>query len=60
MLGKQVAYDNKLNVGTHGRSTYDYVMHTRSDVMKRLGGHVEHGFASDHDAVVVRYGLRRG
>lgn len=57
VLGDRVAYDNKLHVGTHGHSTLDYMMHTRSDALKRLGGHVERGFASDHDAVVVRYGL---
>lgn len=57
VLGKQVAYDNKLNVGTHGRSTYDYLMHTRHSGLKRVGGRVQRGFASDHDAVVARYAL---
>lgn len=57
VLGNDVAYDNKLNEGTHGRSTYDYLMHTRSAALRKLTGHVEPGFASDHDAVVARYSL---
>jgi|GEM_PF-4881203 hypothetical protein len=58
VLGNQVAYDNKLNVGTHGRSTFDYLMHTRNETFKRIGGHIEHGFASDHDAVVAKYRIK--
>lgn len=57
VLGNQVAYDNKLNVGTHGKSTYDYLMHTRNKNLHLLGGHVNRGFASDHDEVVARYDL---
>jgi hypothetical protein len=60
VLGKDVAYDNKLNVGTHGRSTYDYLMHTRSKDLHKVGAHVIHGFASDHDEVVARYSLSGG
>jgi len=56
VLGNKVKYDNKLNVGTHGRSTYDYLMHTGKD-LRRLGARVEGGYASDHDAVVARYRL---
>jgi hypothetical protein len=58
VLGNQVAYDNKLNVGTHGRSTYDYLMHVRDGHLKKLGVRVDHGYASDHDAVVGRYELK--
>jgi endonuclease/exonuclease/phosphatase (EEP) superfamily protein YafD len=58
VLGKKVAYDNALNVGTHGHSTYDYLMHTRGPHLTKLGAHVQHGYASDHDAVVARYALR--
>jgi hypothetical protein len=57
VLGHRVAYDNKLNVGTHGRSTYDYLMHSRNAHLHRVGGRVEGGYASDHDAVVARYRL---
>lgn len=60
VLGKEVAYDNKLNVGTHGASTYDYLMHTRSPDLHKLGAHVQHGYASDHDAVIGRYSLEGG
>lgn len=60
VLGPKVGYDNKLNVGTHGRSTYDYLMHTRSKDLQRLGGRVQHAYASDHDAVVARYRLIAG
>jgi hypothetical protein len=58
VMGKQMRYDNNLHVGTHGRSTFDYVMHSRDEHLKRLGGFVQGGYASDHDAVVVRYKLR--
>ena len=57
VLGNQVVYDNKLNVGTHGRSTYDYMMHTPSAHLKKRGVRIDHHFKSDHDAVVVRYSL---
>ncbi|MHB8878928.1 MAG: exonuclease/endonuclease/phosphatase family protein [Myxococcaceae bacterium] len=58
VLGDQVAYDNKLNVGTHGRSTLDYLMHTRGDGLAKTGARVQGGYASDHDAVVVRYQIK--
>jgi len=57
VLGKDVAYDNKLNVGTHGHSTYDYLMHARSNDLHLMGAHVNRGFASDHDEVVATYSL---
>lgn len=57
VLGKQVKYDNKLNVGTHGKSTYDYLMHTRNKHLHTKEAHVQHGYASDHDAVVATYSL---
>jgi len=60
VMGRRVVYDNKLNVGTHGGSTLDYVMHTRDPQLHRRGRHVQHGYASDHDAVVARYRLIRG
>ena len=57
VLGHQVHYDNNIHVGTHGKSTYDYMMHTRGKHLKLLGAHVSHGYASDHDAVVGKYEL---
>ncbi|MFO0599525.1 MAG: hypothetical protein U0228_29740 [Myxococcaceae bacterium] len=57
VLGNHVAYDNKLNVGTHGRSTYDYLMHTTNGHLRRVMAKVQGGYASDHDAVVARYAL---
>jgi hypothetical protein len=59
VLGNKVAYDNNLHVATHGRhSTYDYLMHTRSDHLKRIGGHVDTHFRSDHHAVIARYSIK--
>ncbi|MFZ5441973.1 MAG: endonuclease/exonuclease/phosphatase family protein [Myxococcota bacterium] len=58
VLGKRVRYDNDLHVGTHGRSTLDYLMHTRNPDLRRVAGRVQQGYASDHDAVVARYALR--
>lgn len=57
VLGKKVAYDNKLNVGTHGRSTYDYLMHSKHSGLKKEGVKIDHKYASDHDAVVGTYKL---
>lgn len=58
VLGNHVAYDNKLDVGTHGKSTYDYLMHTKHGHLKKVGGHIHHDFFSDHDAVVAAYQLK--
>ena len=58
VLGNAVKYDNKLNVGTHGHSTFDYLMHTKNAHLQSKGAHVIHGFASDHDEVVGTYDLR--
>ena len=58
VLGNQVKYDNKLNVGTHGRSTLDYMMHTPDGSLKSKGARVEHDYRSDHDAVVGQYTLK--
>ncbi len=58
VLGDHVRYDNKLNVGTHGRSTLDYMMHTKGPELVNLGTRVQGGYATDHDAVVGRYRLR--
>ncbi|MFT3714213.1 MAG: hypothetical protein QM817_41650 [Archangium sp.] len=57
VMGNRMAYDNKLNVGTHGRSTYDYLMHSKNGHLRRIGGRVMGNYASDHDAVVARYAL---
>lgn len=54
VLGNDVAYDNKLNVGTHGKSTLDYLMHTKNG-LKKVSAGVQRGYASDHDAVIARY-----
>lgn len=58
VLGNQVKYDNDLNVGTHGRSTYDYLMHTPNGSLKSKGTRVDHGFRSDHDSVVGTYTIK--
>ncbi len=57
MFGNDVAYDSGLHAKTHGRSTLDYVMHTRNPDLRKVRTHVDPGFASDHNAVVVRYDL---
>ena len=57
MLGKQVKYDSGLHAHTHGRSTLDYVMHTPHRDLQKLGTRVDNHYASDHNAVVVRYDL---
>ena len=59
VLGKKVRYDNDLHVGTHGKATLDYVMHLPDEDLRRKGGRVVGGFHSDHDAVVVKYRLKR-
>ncbi|RKG80014.1 hypothetical protein D7W79_09030 [Corallococcus exercitus] len=58
VLGNQVKYDNKLNVGTHGHSTYDYLMHTPNGSLKSHGANVDHGYRSDHDGVSVKYTIK--
>lgn len=58
VLGNKVEYDNKLTVGTHGKRTLDYVMHVRNAAVQKLRAAVRGGYASDHDAVVVRYSLK--
>ncbi|MGV3619587.1 MAG: peptidoglycan-binding protein [Archangium sp.] len=57
LFGNQVKYDNNIHVGTHGASTLDYVMHTPHKDLKRVGGRIQKGYASDHDAVAVNYQL---
>lgn len=57
VLGDRVKYDNDLKVGTLGGSTLDYVMHTPNKDLKKVGGRVQGAYASDHDAVVVKYRL---
>jgi hypothetical protein len=58
VLGNDVAYDNNLRVGTHGKSTLDYMMHVRDREMRTVRGGVEGGYRSDHDAVVAKYKLK--
>jgi len=60
VMGDRVKYDNPLGQPTHGRSHYDYLMHTRSRDLRRTGEHVDHHYFSDHDAVVGRYKLIGG
>lgn len=61
VLGNKVKYDNNLNVGTHGgpgSSTLDIVMHSsKNKVLEKEGGRIARGYASDHDAVIVKYSL---
>ncbi|MCC6333853.1 MAG: peptidoglycan-binding protein [Myxococcales bacterium] len=56
VLGDKVVYASGLRGGTHGRSTLDYVMHTRNGGLKKLSTHIDRRYASDHNAVIVRYG----
>ena len=58
VLGDQVKYDNDIHKGTHGRSTYDYIMHTANSALDAKGAKVDKDFRSDHDAVVVTYELK--
>lgn len=58
VLGNHVRYDNGLNVPTHGHSTLDYLMHSKGKELVNLGTHVQHGYATDHEAVIGRYRLR--
>lgn len=58
VLGNQVKYDNDIHVGTHGKSTYDYLMHTPNSSLQSHGAKVDHGFRSDHDSVAVTYTIK--
>ena len=57
VFGNKVAYDSGLRAGTHGSATLDYVMHTRHEALQKLSNRVDSKFASDHNAVIVRYDL---
>lgn len=57
VFGNKVAYDSGLRAGTHGSSTLDYVMHTRHEALQKVSNRVDSKFASDHNAVIVRYDL---
>ena len=57
VFGNKVDYDSGLRRGTHGTSTLDDVMSTRNQGLKRVSTKVDDRFASDHNAVVVRYDL---
>ncbi len=58
LLGNAVDYDNKLNVGTHGKSTYDYLMHTRDPELKNVGVKYQRNLRTDHDSVIGTYELK--
>lgn len=58
VLGNKVKVDNDLHVGTHGRSTLDYVMHaSKGKVLEKEGVKIHKNYDSDHNAVVVKYSL---
>jgi hypothetical protein len=57
VLGNKVQYASGLHADTHGKSTLDYVMNTRNPDLKKLSSKVDKGFASDHNALIVRYDL---
>lgn len=58
VLGDRVVYGNGLKAGTHGGATLDYIMHVPGASIRKVKGGVRRGFASDHDAPVVRYQLK--
>ncbi len=57
VFGNKVAYDSGLRAGTHGSATLDYVMHTPHESLKKVRSSVDDNYASDHNAVIVRYDL---
>jgi hypothetical protein len=57
VLGDKVVYASGLHADTHGKSTLDYVMHTRNSGLKKVSTRVDRNYASDHNAVIVRYDL---
>lgn len=57
VFGDKVVYASGLRAGTHGSSTLDYVMHTRGGGLKKISSRVDRNYASDHNAVTVRYDL---
>lgn len=57
VLGDKVVYASGLHGDTHGRSTLDYVMHTRHEALKKVSTRIDKGYRSDHNAVMVRYDL---
>jgi Putative peptidoglycan binding domain len=57
VFGNKVDYDSGLHSGTHGSSTLDYVMSTKHPGLKKVSTKVDSGYASDHNAVTVRYDL---
>lgn len=57
VFGNKVDYDSGLKAGTHGRSTLDYVMSNRHEALRKVSNRVDNNFASDHNAVIVRYDL---
>jgi hypothetical protein len=59
VLGNHVKYDSSLQAHTHGKSTYDYMMHAGGD-LRAKGAHAQGGYASDHNAVIGTYKLSGG
>ncbi len=57
VFGNDVVYASGLRAGTHGPSTLDYVMNTRHEALAKVSNRVDTRFASDHNAVIVRYDL---
>lgn len=58
VMGDRMKYDNDLFQPTIGRSTLDYLLHSDDGALRRLESRVQGGYASDHDAVVVKYKIR--
>ncbi len=59
VLGKDVRYASGLHTPTHGNRTLDYIMHTPHEDLRKLGARSEGGYRSDHDAVIVKYQLKK-
>ena len=59
VLGNQVKYASGLNAPTHGNRTLDYLMHVQDDYIRKVGTKVDKQYHSDHNAVVVKYALKK-
>ena len=58
VMGDRMKYDNDRFEPTIGKSTLDYLLHSRNGTLQRLDSRVQGGYASDHDAVVARFRIR--
>ncbi len=58
LFNGQLSYDNNIKVGTHGRSTLDYVMSSKGRGLDATGYQIKKNYESDHDAVVVNYKIK--